>query len=412
LSLLKPLGTKTNQYFIILKKIKPMKLNRFYYLSFVVISLIVSSCSKTTDPSAGNQYLVSNSSIGEFTREQLAKQVDPQVALFLKNGIKVYRIVYKTTNTDGTTTQASGAILVPTSTDKKAMLSIQHGTISDESQAPSYYAAGSEATVAGSLFASLGYIVVYPDYIGYGASKTLPHTYEHREGLATACIDMLKAAREFVKQENIAWDDRLYLAGYSEGGYATMATLKKLEETAPTEFNIRAVSCGSGAYDKTATMKYILNSKTDGVSGYNKLYLWVLLTYDRIYKLNRPMNTYFKEPYATQIQSQKENTSIGFSLNTIFTDSFLKGINDGTDTAILTAIKDNDIYDWKPKTPLRLYHGDADNLVFYFNSVNAYKAMQAKGATNVEFVTLKGKDHGTAVSDYLLDTYSYFSTKP
>jgi pimeloyl-ACP methyl ester carboxylesterase len=390
-----------------------MKQIRYSYLWFIVISLTISSCSKTTDPTpAANEYLVSNSLTGEFTKDQLAKQVDPQVALFLRNGIKVYKITYKTTNTDGTQTQASGAILVPTTTDKTAMLSIQHGTITDDSQAPSYYNAGSESTVAGSLFASLGYIVVYPDYVGYGASKALPHTYEHRSGLATACVDMLRAAREFVKQEKINWDDRLYLAGYSEGGYATMATLKKLEEEFPAEFNIRATSCGSGAYDKTATVKHLLNNKTDGVASSNRLYLWVLLTYDRIYKLNRPMNTYFKEPYATQIQSQRENTSINFSLNTIFSESFLKGVNDGTDTALLNAIKDNDVYDWKPKTPLRLYHGDADNLVFYFNSVNANKAMQARGATNVEFVTLKGKDHGTAISDYLLDTYSYFSTKP
>ncbi len=389
-----------------------MKLNRYYYLSFIVVTLLVSGCSKTVDPTAGNQVLVSNTVVGEFTREQLAKQVDPQTALFLRNGIKVHRIVYKTTNTDGTTTQASGAILVPVTTDKTAMMSIQHGTITDETQAPSYHAVGSESYAAGSLFASLGYIVVYPDYIGYGASKLLPHTYEHREGLATACIDMLRAAREFVKQENIGWDDRLYLAGYSEGGYATMATLKKLEEIAPTEFNIRAVSCGAGAYDKTATIKYLLNNKTVGVAEYNKLYLWVLLTYDRIYKLNRPLNAYFKEPYATQIQSQKQNASIGFSLNTIFTESFLKSMNDGTDTALLNAAKDNDIYDWKPKAPLRLYHGDADDLVFYFNSVNAFKAMQARGATNVEFVTLKGKNHTSGVSDYLLDTFSYFSGKP
>src|SRR5690606_12481760 len=121
------------------------------------------------------------------------------------------------------------------------------------------------------------------------------------------------------------------LAGYSEGGFATLSLQKEIEENHASEFNLRASSCGSGAYDKTSFMKHLINNPTVGVPGYNSLYVWVTLTYNRIYGLNRAPSAFFKEPYATQIQQQGINANINTSLHTIFTDDFKQGINDGTD---------------------------------------------------------------------------------
>jgi pimeloyl-ACP methyl ester carboxylesterase len=394
---------------------KPIQ-QRFYAL-FLVIAVFVSGCNKSTDPTpTANQYLVSSALIGEFTKDQLSQRIiagDPtlgQIAPFLQNGIKVYKLIYKTKTIDGKEIQASGALIYPVKTTASAMISIQHGTIRTDQEAPSYFGTNSEANIAGSLFASLGYIISYPDYIGYGASNSVPHPYEHRASLASASLDMIRASKEFVKEQKVSWDERLYIAGYSAGGFATMSLQKKIEEETGSEFNLKASSCGAGAYDKTAFMKYLISTKTGGAVSSNQLYLWTLLTYDRIYGLNRTLSTYFKEPYLTPIQSQKENASINVSFNTIFTDAFVKGIADGTDTGFLNAVKDNDVFDWKPKTPTRLYHGTADQLVFYFNSQNAVNAMKARGATNVELIPIPGKDHGTAIQDFLLGTYQFFSS--
>ncbi|AEI46504.1 alpha/beta hydrolase family protein [Runella slithyformis] len=387
-----------------------------FYAFFLVLAVFVSGCNKSTDPTPGNSYLVSSTLIGEFTKEQLAQRVassDPSfaaIAPFLQNGIKVYKLVYKTKNTDGKEIQASGAFLFPVKTGTMPMISIQHGTIRSDAEAPSYFAANSEANVAGSLFAALGYIIAYPDYIGYGASNKVPHPYEHRASLASASLDMIRASKEFMREQKISWDERLYIAGYSAGGYATMSLQKKIEEETGTEFNLKASSCGAGAYDKTAFMKYLIGTRTGGAVSSNQLYLWVTLTYDRLYSLNRPLTQYFKEPWAGLIQASRENTNVNVSFNTIFTDAFVKGIADGTDTGFLNAVKDNDVFDWKPKTPTRLYHGTADQLVFYFNSQNAVNAMKARGAANVELVPLPGKDHGTAITDFLLGTYQFFSS--
>ncbi len=379
--------------------------------SFILFVFVLNSC-KDTDTKPQNKNLVSGTLVKEFTKEQFIAQLGQlgsNVALFVRSGVKTYKIVYKTKNTDGTEIQASGALIVPTGlTEALPLASIQHGTILTDTEAPSYFNLESEAAI-GAFMASTGYITVMPDYIGYGESKALPHSYEHREGLATASLDLIRAAKEFIKDNAINWNEKLYIGGYSEGGFATMSLLKKIEEETGTEFNLKAASCGSGAYNKTQSFKNLLNATTGGIASNNRLYLWVLLTYDRIYKINRPMNMYFKEPYATQIQAQQQNANISATIGTIVQDSFKNGFLNGTDAAFVNAVKDNDVYDWKPKTPLRLYHGDKDNLVAYSNSKTAADAMKAKGANNVELITLTGKDHGTAVQDYLLGTFDFFS---
>jgi pimeloyl-ACP methyl ester carboxylesterase len=357
--------------------------------------------------------LTGSSLIGEYSTAQLRSRftgANAALQLFIRFGIKAYRLEYTTTNTDGKSIKASGALIIPDAPAALPLLSMQHGTILSDADAPSNFGSGSEAYTFGSVFASQGYIIAAPDYIGYGASKDVPHTYEHRNGLATASLDMLRAARDFLTDKRINWDKRLFIAGYSEGGYATLALQKKIEEETGSEFNLVASSCGSGAYDKPAFMKQIVNSTTAGVDYINRLYIWVLLTYDRIYGLNRPMTYYFKEPYASQIAAKGKDVSINVNLSQAFTDNFKQAVNAGTDKAFLDAVQDNDIHDWKPRTRTQLYHGDADETVLYLNSKNAYEAMQKRGATNVQLITMRGATHATGILEFITGTYSFFGS--
>jgi pimeloyl-ACP methyl ester carboxylesterase len=392
-----------------------MQVKFLKYLSLALILFVV-ACTKTENDVQQTQqpYLVSATFVKEFTESELITalgQAGPQFAPFVKNGVKQYKIVYNTTNTDGTKIQASGALIVPTGlTDAQPLVSYQHGTIFEDKNAPSYLTTTSSEGQIATLLASFGYIVSAPDYIGYGASNNLPHTYEHRKGLATASLDMLRAAKETITNEKVNWNKNLYLAGYSEGGFATMSLQKKIEETTSTEFNLKAVSSGAGAYNKSQSFKDLVSTKSSGDSTHNASYIWVLLTYDRIYKLNRPMNSYFIEPYATQIQTQKQNARIAGSFDGLLTTTVKKGITDGTDNALLAAVVDNDVFDWKPKTPTRLFHGDKDTYVPYFNSVTAADAMKKRGA-DVELITVAGGNHGSSISNFFLGTLDFFNSK-
>ena len=398
-----------------MKPFNPLKLSQYFWLVLVFQLLFLASCKEDNILEPDPIFLESKTeTISLIKQEVLAKAAalnqSQLLAAYIKNGVKVYKITYKTKNTDGSTITASGSIILPETDQPASMISVQHGTITNPSEAPSYYKDGSEVASFGTLFASMGYIILYPDYIGYGASASLPHPYEHRASLASSSLDFIRASREFLKtQTTVKWNEKLLLAGYSEGGYATMSLQKKIEEEVPKEFNLIAASSGAGAYDKTAFMKYIINNPTSKNPGNNSLYLWVLLTYDRIYGLNKPASYYFKEPYATNIATQGINTVITESFHTIISDTFKEEINSGKATTFIAATADNDVYNWKPSTPTLLTHGNNDALVFYFNSENAFKAMQSLGAPLVKLNTVNNGDHASSIESFLINTLIFFT---
>lgn len=392
-----------------------MKIKHFkYFILSISLSLFVWSCEKTPEANPQPVHLVSASLVHEYSKEQLLSALGAQAsdfALFVRGGVKQYKIIYKTKNTDGTDIQASGAVVIPNipGVETYPLASYQHGTIFSDTEAPSYFNVGGEGTLA-SILSTLGYIVSAPDYIGYGATNNLPHTYEHREGLATASLDMLRATKEFIQQEKLKWNNNVYLGGYSEGGYATLALQKKMEEEAPGEFNLKASSCGAGAYNKTLSFKTIASTPSSGEANHNASYIWVLLTYDHIYKLNRPMNRYFIEPYASQIQQTKQNTRISGSFNSLISNELKLSLSNNSDTELINAVKDNDIFDWNPKTPTMLTHGTADTYVPYFNTQTAYDAMVKRGATTVRLNPVANGTHSSSINKYLLDTLVFFSS--
>ncbi|GAB3274121.1 hypothetical protein GCM10027347_46810 [Larkinella harenae] len=366
----------------------------------------------------------------EVTKEELAPRLaalglppqllqQPQVGAgsVLLFDISVYKLVYRTRNLLGQEVMASGALIVPKTPAQLPipMISQQHGTIFTNEEAPSNYKPASEAYRAASIFAANGFIMACPDYLGFGVSgdpknplNLLLHTYEHRSSLAQASLDMLRASREFVQSKNINWDSRLFLTGYSEGGFATMSLYKKMQDEVPAEFNLKAVTAGAGAYDKTSFTKDLLSKPSHGIAYYNRTYLWVLLTYDRLYGLNRAPEEYFVEPYLTEIKTKGLGAELNVSFDQIFKPEFKAGVLNGSDTKFLAALADNDVYDWKPAKPLQLYHGMADPQVFYLNSLRAYEAMKARGMdVPVQLISIPGGDHQTSLPTYIWGTYGF-----
>lgn len=369
------------------------------------------AASESVAPAAAPKtHLVSSKLIGEYSTSALAGRVSgiPLAGALARFPIRVYMLTYTTLNTDGKEITASGALLVPVTAQALPLLSYQHGTIrpDEEGRAPSYYSTGSEVWSVVSVLASTGYIVSAPDYIGYGASKALPHPYEHAASLASASVDMMRAAREFCEQQKVGMNKKNFLLGYSEGGFATLALHKLLEEKHAAEFAVTASAPGAGAYHKTAFASYILNS--DKPLDFLSTYVWVLDTYNRVYSINRPLSFYFNQPWAAQLQANPFS-AVPSQPKQLFTAGFRAGVLDNTDASMAAAFRDNDIHDWKPKAPLALFHGTADDYVPFFNSQNAYNAMRARGATQVELRPIQGGNHFTSVAQYTLEALGFIS---
>ncbi len=381
------------------------------FLFLIIFSLAV-SCGKDDPPPYDPVYLESYETIKTISKEQIQALVGSgelfpaEAAAFVQFGVKAIRITYHTVGVNGEPIVASGALLVSESSNQLPMLSFQHGTLSNPTEAPSLFQ--SVYTEQLTFFASIGYHTVLPDYIGYGATANLEHPYEHRASLATATRDMIRASYEYFKVERLKEpDNRLFLTGYSEGGFATMATLKLLQEEHSQEFTITAATVGAGAYNKTATAKYVISSNEN--QEYINTFVWVLDVYNRIYpQLQRPYSFYFNEPWASQIAQNGVFTPIELNPSLLFREDFVQGVLNGTDTAMLSALADNDCFDWKPEFPIRLYHGNADRLVPYLNSETAFAAMQAQGTQNIQLITTEGGTHETSLGDYIMGTFSFF----
>lgn len=361
-------------------------------------------------PEAEATVLTGSTLIGEYSAATLANRASgvPLVGALAQYPIKVYRLTYRTRTPEGQETTASGAVLVPVASQALPVLSYQHGTLSpsSENQAPSYYAPGSDVWSIVSILASTGYVVSAPDYLGYGTSKALPHPYEHAASLASASADMLRAAREFCKQQRISVNQKNFLLGYSEGGYATMALHKLLQEKYATDLPVAASAPGAGAYHKTAFARYILNATQP--LNFLSTYVWVLRTYDRVYALNRPYSFYYQEPYATQLQANPFG-AVPSQQSQLFATGFRQAVLNDSDAALTNSLADNDIYDWKPTAPLALFHGTADDYVPFFNSQDAYDAMQKRGATQVELHPIQGGNHFSSAAAYTLGAYGFIS---
>ena len=120
------------------------------------------------------------------------------------------------------------------------MVSDDHGTIFANKKAPSVIASdtGSPSGSAIIITSIGGFATLKPDYIGFGDSKEHYYPYVLKDSLANSTVDFIKKVKVFAKDNNITLNNQLFLTGYSEGGYASMATLKKIEEEQLTDLKV------------------------------------------------------------------------------------------------------------------------------------------------------------------------------
>lgn len=291
------------------------------------------------------------------------------------------------------------------------MISFQRGTIVEQSAAPSIQGLQSESVVSYSALASMGFITVVPDLIGFGASKEIFHPYYVEEPTATAVIDLLKAATVLAEQKQVPFDGRLFLAGYSQGGYATLAAHKAIEANPIEGFELIASFPGAGGYDITAMLDHFITIDT-----YNDPYYlaFVGMSYESYYGQDNILDQFFREPYASRIPSLFNGTNTSAEIDEQLTSSISGLIREevlvNSDTYPLngylrTKFNENSLVDWTPVAPVFLYHGDADGTVPVENSEITYNKLIDNGASpeKLTLTILPGRDHGTAVEPYIED---------
>lgn len=389
----------------------------FKVFSLLLIGFLLGSCDSDTNPTteAPNFEVLEDYSYvathTENTLEQLYNLTLGTVSSTLDwEHIELYKITYQTQTFAGEAVIASGLLLLPDEfNEAHPLISLQHGTQLSDSQAPSTANLFNSETAIGALLAGQGFAVVMPDYLGYQSSNQLPHPYEEQSTLGQTTYDMLRAGRELIAHLSHTLDNRLYLVGYSEGGYATMALHRKIESE--NTYSVTHSFPAAGAYNKTAFSQAVL--QRDENLPFMATYLWVLSTYNNLYpQLNRPWNTIVQDPYVRLMETfnplgpqASDLIQIPQNPQQLFRPEFIQGVVQGTDTAFMEVLAANDNFDWAPQAPITLYHGTEDTFVWPLNSQTAFDAMQQRGAT-VNYVELEGGDHGSSVGPYIQAVFS------
>ena len=378
------------------------------YLLILVLVVLVVSCEKEAveepeidpcNPEGVPGELLEATYFMSFTPEQVQSYLSAfgaPIGLQVDYTVDIYQVAYQTLDKAGSLTNVSGAMFIPRGLDTLDLLSVQHGTIFKRDQVGSV---NPLFALDGMITAMNGYLVVVPDYLGLGDSQVL-HPYLHAELSANAVIDMIRAARIYACQNEVALTERLFLAGYSEGGYVTLVSQMIMETEYAEEFQLTAVAPMAGPHDLVGSTRNLLKRESYA----NPAYLVYLVgAYNDIYEWDQ-LADIFQEPYATNIpdlldgslNASEINARLTTDLDSLFKPEFRTSFLAGQEELIEGALRENSPLDWGPIAPVRLIHGTADSTVFYENSVTVYQSMISNGGLSVDLIPLFGADHGTA----------------
>lgn len=279
-----------------------------------------------------------------------------------------YRLTYTTTDKDGTEVTASGLVSVPAKAAGAAspVLSYQHATTFHNNQAPSLKV---EAVEPPLVLASLGYIVVSPDYVGFGASHGTEHPYLTATPTAQAVIDMLTAAETWRRSQGIVDNRQLFLVGYSEGGYATMAAHRAIHlQGGALKSQLQAAVPGAGPYDVLKT----LDEQLDRVRTLLPP-LGYVLDPERLASAPESVRNEVRRLLLRQMVPADGDVRY----QSLFIDRYL-----ANDRAALAA--EHSVHlGWAPSVPVHLFHGRGDLTVPYAASESARDTLRAAGAQEV-----------------------------
>lgn len=364
-----------------------------------------------------HKYFVSATSLGTYSTADLKKLANEDgfgsLAFLIKYEVEFYKVIYKTTF-KGDTISVSGLLGIPQGdADSPSLLSAQHGTLFRWTDAPSNFPAGSTGF---ELLASLGFVTLLPDYIGYGISQKITHPYYDKESAGTTVADMIEAVKFFLQEQKFSISDRLFLLGYSEGAYVTMAAQKEIETNPSYKLNVTAAAEGAGGYDLGVFLSFITDTPTYTAPSF---LAFIIKAYTDTYDWSEPYSYYFQEPYASDIPNlldgskarEEIDAALPDSLSLLFTPSFYADLKDTTkETPLKRQLIKNSFLAWTPKSPTRLFHGTADVTVPFETSQATYNRFKDAGATNVEFYPIQGGNHQTSVEPMMINALSWISS--
>jgi alpha/beta superfamily hydrolase len=185
-------------------------------------------------------------------------------------GVDFYYIKFWTTGAANEMTESTGALMVPTGaapacSGPRPIVLYAHGTQFEKAAniADITNPNNTEGALIAAMFAAQGYIVVAPNFAGYDTSTLGYHPFLNAAQDSGEMIDALTAARTALPTTFAASttdSGKLFLTGYSAGGYVAMATQRALEAAGAP---VTAAAPMSGPYALEALFDAVITGNVD-----------------------------------------------------------------------------------------------------------------------------------------------------
>ena len=286
--------------------------------------------------------------------------------------VKLYRVKYNSVVPEfgNQPTVASGLVAIPeTGLDSMPVVSYQHGTVFSKTAVPSFPDESSETQIMIARFAAQGYIVMGADYFGKGLSD-LPDSYLVKGSTEQACVDMLLATRLVLADRKLK-PGPLFLHGWSQGGWANMVFLRKLESLG---IPVTAAATASAPVDGYLLLDRWMNHYRSSDAVYVPACAALQILAQEYYLRQDGLAALAIRPeylavvrnfYSNRIDYATFSKLTKDKLPEILNPGFMAGGNLG-DSLYWRTLDTLQAYKWRSHTPLHNYYGEIDEVVPVF----------------------------------------------
>lgn len=390
-----------------------MKTLKFISLFFIVVAFV--SCNSETGLSpASRGDIIELEEKGTLSLAQIIKLADQieKIDSIATHQVKFYELTYRTTFT-GKPIDTKALLLVPQNISSPAYTAYFHGTIPPLfefiNMVPSNFKGDNNFVDIGNItlpWASAGYAVIMPDYIGYRATKDKEHPYLYFPEMFISNIDGLIAGRKALQQLGYQTNNDIFLSGWSQGGAACLSTHRYIQEQYPDQFTVVASSGLAGPYNLAGMVDTIMTMRNQE-TGFTFLSSWIIYSLNKFSDIKRPTDQIFSYPVFDQGSAINVPSNIP---NKIFNPYFLSKIIDHSDVEFRRLFNECSFHQgWHPQGKVFFHHGDADDVVFVSNTYDAYNGLENQGADVKKYIYPGGK-HDTELENYMLNTLNDFNS--
>lgn len=284
------------------------------------------------------------------------------------SGVRLYRVHYDSVVPEqgNKPIRTSGLVAIPDTQTPGVtlpMLSYQHGTVYGKNEVPSQPEDSPETQLMLAQFGGQGYVVVGADYFGMGNSPQ-PEGYMVKGSHQQATFDMLQAGRTVLADMKVN-TGALFLGGWSQGGFVTMAFLEKLEKSG---VKVRAAATASAPLDLFAMLNgYLFHPRPIDANWLNSVIILSTFSFENYYAspgLARSVinDEYYEISRKAYLREKINPADLPADLRKLMRKEYL-------DPQFLAAspygrlMSRTTAYSWHYQTPVRNYYGEADEAI-------------------------------------------------